>query len=234
MRTLYVCIFIMLLASSSHCNANSDGEIIRNWLNHVANGIHDLKQPLFPSDNSYDYVSSFPEMKNPPANHFLKFIQATEGTMSCWERASGGSNAIDRGFFFSSKTVHKEVITKILNRRLPIINNFAYDMVKYDGDDPKYICRASIGCSYDYLGLFWIRLLIILFVSEDYRFQVEAENLLLYIKNPPDPSNWYERQDQEAFFCLTSHSRKELPWFLKTYISACKASKQKSANSNIE
>ena len=27
MRTLYVCIFIMLLASSSHCNANSDGEI---------------------------------------------------------------------------------------------------------------------------------------------------------------------------------------------------------------
>lgn len=221
MKRVFAVFFSFFLFSHICYSAVSEEHVIRSWLEKVGDGIYDLKQVLFPSHSSFEYVFSFPEMRDPPEDHFLNFIRATDGVISCWDRASGDQDAAVRGFFFDTKRMKKEVISKVLNRRHPIINRFAYDHEKYEGDDPRYICLATPGSAYDYLGLIWLRLVIMLSVSEDYRFRLEATNLLSYISSPPDLSKCYDNKDREAFYCFSGNTRRELPRFLRAYISFC-------------
>lgn len=217
---------IIVLTASATGTAMSKDDIIVYWLDRFGNGLYDLNQPFFPFLRSHEYALSFPEMKNPSPEHFLSFLRATNETFDCWAKASGNTTASSRDLTFDTKIVERKSIAGVLMRRIPIINNFDYDKSKYEDEDPKYICWETPGSHYDYLGLIQIRLLIMLFSSKDYRFQEEAEELLGYITHPPDPQQRYEKKDQEAFFCYTGNSRRELPNFLKAYIAACKGKGQ--------
>lgn len=224
-------LLLIFLALSVHCWASEESEIIQYWLTSISNGVHDLHQPLLPFSSKLresEYIKTFPQLKTAKKENFLSFLRVSEPVEECWSRVFGNFNAVDRGFFFDSKIISREVISKILARRIPIINTFEYDKTKYSGANPKYICQASAGGSWDYLGLFQFRLVSILIVSSDLRFSAEAEELLNYVKSPiaTDVDIWSIR-DKEAKACYTSSVLGHLPRLLESYLQYCRRSSGK-------
>lgn len=225
MKRLLCFALLFLLANANPSFSSSAEETIAFWLKKVGSGLRDLQQPFFPSPEvSPAYVYSFPEMRLSEKENFAAFLSATDNTMRFWFVASGDSTPVNCPLPFDSRGLNRDVIAAVLNRRTPLINSFDFDKTKYNGDNPRYICRSTLGSSYDYLGYIQIRLIIILFVSNDFRFKNEAEGLLSYIRKPPKSENWLEHMEDFAFLCYTSDSRTDLPLFLKTYIKACSKS----------
>ena len=123
------------------------------------------------------------------------------------------------------------MVKAILNRRLPIINNFPYDKSKYKNTgslNPKYHCFATSNSRWDYLGRVQLTLMYYIIYENDLRFEREAKDFLNYFYAPiPECLDKTRMKDKDARLCysLAQGSTFRLPHVMREYIDLCRKSR---------
>jgi len=193
----YLVFILVIFCSPSFAGDYSD--VMIYWLKAVGNGIEDIKQPVFYyvwflRNEHWDYINTFEEYKKPSKYGFTNFLRLTDYLDSSMGEAivkHKVNHTKDGVKYLDTKLLPQDLIANVLNRRKAIVNNFEYDKSKFaDLDKSKYkfelytpyiYCKSSMSGPTGYLGVVLERLIILLCLSEDLRFEKEISDLLHYI-----------------------------------------------------
>lgn len=215
-----VCFHSILLAlfifSISQAFANSFSDITSYWLKTVSKG-GNISEPIF-GDLAYSteegrYISELCSSHRFSENSFTRFLKETEFVEQYWYIAIGVKSDEESSMLLEqhppvidTKKLPNDLIAKILGRRTPLLNNFVFDKTKFENSsfDPKFFCKANSKGCLSYLDVVWVRLLIMMCLSKDMRFEKEVNDLMSYIMSPMTPNiDLWSENSREHYAKLT-------------------------------
>lgn len=222
-KFLSVFVLVMIVLSLSLPSHGSD-DILVHWFKKVSEGVYDINEPLLPySSLLSEEVCKYAQTFNKQKTHlgFANFITASSKLAHKYDNYKSKLR----------KRLPEKMVKAILNRRLPIINNYSYDKTKYKNTgslDPKYHCLATLNSRWDYLGLIQMTLIYYLIYENDLRFEKEALNFLNYLCSPiPDCLDKRKMKDKDARLCYSrvQGPALRLPPVMREYINLCRKNK---------
>lgn len=211
----FILTFAIFMFMLSQAQANDFVDITLYWLKAVGND-ENINEPIF-GDRVYSteegrYISELCSSHRFSANSFTRFLKETEFVEEYWPIAIGVGSDEDASMLLQqhppvidTKKLPKDVIAKILTRRTPLLNNFVFDKTKFDNNifDPKYFAFASSKGPISYLDFIWQRLLIMMCLSKDMRFEEEVNSLISYLATPNPSTNIWDETDKQLHARLT-------------------------------
>lgn len=195
--------------------ANSFVDITLHWLKAVANR-ENINEPIIGciiySDFDAKYIAKLRKKKF-PVNSFARYMGETEFINKYWYKAIGVKSDEVNSLLLKqhppvidTKKLPKALIEKVLGRRIPLINEFKYDETKFSNKTfpPKYFYLVNSKGGKAYLDFIWERLLIMMCLSKDMRFEKEVNGLMSYLMTPnPETTMWneYDRMTHARLSC---------------------------------
>jgi len=211
MLIFIVTIFILILP---HAQAHDFVGITLYWLKAVGDG-ENISEP-FEGDWTYSpeesiYMAKLRSSYVFPKMSFSRFFRETEFidkyTYSAVETSMGDDTSIllvQSAPVIDTKKLPQDLISNVLNRRTPLLNNIAFDETKFPNSFiPKYYCRGNSKGFVSYLDVVWQRLLIMIIVSKDLRFEKEVNDLISYLMTPNPSTNIWNEADKLSHARLT-------------------------------
>lgn len=209
-------LFTIFLFSIFPAFANSFSTITIHWLDAIGTG-KNINEPIFGnwvySPTEGYYISKLRLSNKLSEKSFTRFLKETEFIESYWYTAIGVESDEDISMLLAqhppvidTKKLPKDIIAKVLNRRTPLLNNFVFDKTKFENDnfDPKYFCMANSNSRLSYIDVVWKRLIIMMCLSKDMRFEKEINGLLSYLMTPmPYNSDLWSEENRERYAKLT-------------------------------
>ncbi len=222
--SIFVLIIIFLgLSFPSH----GDDDILVHWFEKVASGVYDVNEPILP-------ITPLLENEVCQYAHEINKKQTSLGFANFISASSILEHKYDNYQSKSKKRLPEKMVKAILNRRLPIINNYPYDKTKYKNTgslNPKYHCFATLNSQWDYLGMVQLTLMYYIIYENDLRFEREAIDFLNYFYAPiPDCLDKTKMKDKDARLCysLVQGPAFRLPPIMGKYINLCRATRNES------
>lgn len=217
---------------------NDFKDVTLHWLQVIGKG-GNIKEPIFPgwafSKKEYEYMNSFKEYKTPPKLSFSNYLKKTVSLNRFWYQAISDSTP-QNDFSLThktldTKTVSYKVVANVLQRRLPLMNLFVYDENFFPKGtcDPKYYCEKNSKGLNSYLDVVLERLLIMLCISKDLRFEKEVSDLLNYKMTPPASTlDMYNEPDREQHAILIPSELSRVKNIGIAYLNLFRVSRGKS------
>ncbi|KAF1079497.1 MAG: hypothetical protein GQF41_4055 [Candidatus Rifleibacterium amylolyticum] len=211
----FILTFTIFIFMISQVRADDFVDITLHWLQAVGNN-ENISEPIF-GDRVYSaeegrYIAKLCSSHRFSENSFTSFLKETEFVEKYWHIAIGVESDEDTSMLLKqhppvidTKKLPKDLIAKVIARRTPLLNNFVFDKTKFENDifDPKYFGFASSKGPISYLDFVWQRLIIMMCLSKDMRFEEDINNLISYLVTPnPNAKMWLEK-DKELHARLT-------------------------------
>ncbi|GAB1355126.1 hypothetical protein MASR1M12_38670 [Erysipelotrichia bacterium] len=172
MKRLSVFFLFLVFMSCIPCRAADYlTDTFTDWLQQVADGIEDINAERWPFDEATNYMSSEPHRaalaKNPNS---LPIVS-------------------DR--ILDIRKLPYELIAKVLGRRDPIVNSYKFPPPPTRNGITKPTYNRYVYGSYSnvlggatYMTMTWQRMLILLILCEDMRFEKEVDILMYFLMEP--------------------------------------------------
>jgi len=216
MKAMYLLFAVAIcVLTLQQVQADSFVDVTLHWLKAVGDN-ENINEPLFGdwvySTEEGRYIAELCSSHKFSENSFTRFLKETKFVEEYWQIAIGVGSDEEISMLLEqhppvidTKKLPKNLIAKVLARRTPLLNNFVFDKTKFENNifDPKYFGFASSKGPISYLDFVWQRLIIMMCLSQDMRFEEEVNNLISYLAIPNSNISMWNDNDRELHAKLT-------------------------------
>lgn len=217
MKNKIVFIVVMLMIALP---SFAEDNVVVHWIKKIGNG-DNLNEPHAPfAILTKEIVEYQLKIGNPGPKSFItcmSILAAGDSDRSLLAVRNGISMKL------RMEDIPKELISKALARRTPIINEYAYDKNVYPDGMPRSTYESGGLVDKDYWGAFEFNIIQRLLSDNDMRFESEAKALLDYLFAPLSRDRWdYDQEKMEeadARWQSPNYMKDELKRILISYLN---------------